>query len=97
MKITEISNKFEHAFSNQHSHVARIIARLEKIEGKSSSSNFPNDSIPQIDSQGVLQTSFSAASRTSIETHVHCMPTGFYLGQPSLSEPTPVRPPPWLV
>jgi hypothetical protein len=30
MKITEISNKFEHAFSNQHSQVARIIAHLEK-------------------------------------------------------------------
>jgi hypothetical protein len=29
-----------------------MIAHLEKIEGKSSSFNFPNDSIPQLDSQG---------------------------------------------
>jgi hypothetical protein len=48
--LTEISDKFECAFSNQHSQVARIIALLEKVEGKSSSLNFPNDSIPQIDS-----------------------------------------------
>jgi hypothetical protein len=94
MKLTEISDKFKRAFSNQHSQVARIIARLEKIEGKSSSINFPNDYIPQLDSQGVLQTSLSAASGTSIETPVYGMPTGFYLGQSSLPEPTPVRPPP---
>jgi hypothetical protein len=94
MKLTEISDKFECAFSNQHSQVARIISCLEKVEGKSSSLNFSNDSIPQIDSQRVLQTSLSAALGTSIETHVHGMPTGFYLGQPSLSELTPVRPPP---
>jgi hypothetical protein len=94
MKITEISHKFEHAFSNQHSPVAKMIARLEKIEGKSSSFNFPNDSIPQLDSQGVLQTSLSAASGTSIETPMYGMPTGFYLGQTSLPESTPVRPPP---
>jgi hypothetical protein len=92
-KLTEISDKFERAFSNQHSQVARIIARLEKVEGKSSSLNFYNDYIPQIDSQGVLQTSLSAVSGASIETPVHGMQTGFYLGQPSLSEPTPVRPP----
>jgi hypothetical protein len=47
MKLTDISDKFERAFSNQHSQVARIIARLEKVEGQSSSLNFPNDSIPQ--------------------------------------------------
>jgi hypothetical protein len=94
MKLTEIFDKFERAFSNQHSQVARIIARLEKVEGQSSSLNFPNDSIPQIDSQRVLQTSLSAASGTSIETPVHGMPTDFYQGQPSLSEPTPVTPPP---
>jgi hypothetical protein len=97
MKITEISVKFKRAFSNQHSQVARIIPRLEKIEGKSSSSSFSNDSIPQMDSQGGLQISLSAASRASIETPVHGMPSGFYLGKPSLSEPTPVRPPPWPV
>jgi hypothetical protein len=94
MKLTEISDKFERAFSNQHSQVARIIARLEKVEGKSSSLNFPNDSIPQLDSQGVLQTSLSAAPGTSIETPVYGMPTSFYLGQSSLSGPTLVRPPP---
>jgi hypothetical protein len=71
MKLTEIFDKFERAFSNQHSQVDKMIARLEKIEGKSSNSNFPNDSIPQIDSQGVLQTSLSAASGTSIETPMH--------------------------
>jgi hypothetical protein len=94
MKITEISNKFERAFINQHSQVAKMIARLEKIEGKSSSFNFPNDSIPQLDSQGVLQTSLSAASGTSMETPLYGMPTGFYMGQSSLPKPTPVRPPP---
>jgi hypothetical protein len=52
MKLTEIFDKFECAFSNQHSQVARIIARLEKGEGKSSDFNFANDSIPQLDSQG---------------------------------------------
>jgi hypothetical protein len=95
-KLTELFDKFERVFSNQHSQVAKMITRLEKVEGKSSSFNFPNDAIPQLDSQGVLQTSLSAASGTSIETPVHGMPTGFYLGQPSLSEPTPVRPPPML-
>jgi hypothetical protein len=90
MKLTEIFDNFE----LQRSQVAKMITRLEKIEGKRSSFNFPNDSIPQIDSQGVLQTSLSATSGTSIETPVHGMPTGFYLGQPSLPEPTPVRPPP---
>jgi hypothetical protein len=88
MKLTEIFDKFE----RQRSQVAKVITRLEKIEGKRSSFNFPNDSIPQLDSQGVLQTSLLAASGSSIETPVHGMPTGFYLGQPSLSEPTPVRP-----
>jgi hypothetical protein len=28
MKLTEISDKFERAFSNQHSQVAKMIARL---------------------------------------------------------------------
>jgi hypothetical protein len=65
-KLNELSDKFERAFSNQHSHVAKMIARLEKVEGESSGFNFPNDSIPQLDSQGVLQTSLSAASRTSL-------------------------------
>jgi hypothetical protein len=94
MKLIEISDKFEHIFSNQHSKVAKMIAHLEKVEGKSSSFNFPNNATPQLDSKGVLQTSLSAASGTSIETPVHGMSTGFYLRQPSLSEPTPVRPPP---
>jgi hypothetical protein len=66
MKLTEISDKFEHAFSNHHSQVARIIARLEKVEGESSSLNFPNDSIPQLDSQGVLQTSLSVAQEPQL-------------------------------
>jgi hypothetical protein len=96
MKLTEISDKFERAFSNQHSQVPIIIAHLEKVEGKSISLNFPNDYIPQLDSQGLLQTSLSSASGTSIETLVYGMPTGFYPGQSSLSEPTPVRPPPMV-
>jgi hypothetical protein len=29
-KLTELSNKFERAFSNQHSQVAKMIAHLEK-------------------------------------------------------------------
>jgi hypothetical protein len=33
MKLTEISDKFERTFSNQHSQVAKMIARLEKIRG----------------------------------------------------------------
>jgi hypothetical protein len=70
-----------------------MITLLEKVEGKSSSFNFPNDSIPQLDSQGVLQTNLSAVSGTSIEIHVYGMPIGFYPGHSSLSKPTPVRPP----
>jgi hypothetical protein len=69
---------------------------LEKNEGKSSSFNFPNDFIPQLDSQGVLQKNLLAASGTSIETPVYGMPTSFYLGQSSLPEPTPVRLPPMV-
>jgi hypothetical protein len=34
MKITEIYDKFKHAFSNQHSQVAKMIARLEKLRVK---------------------------------------------------------------
>jgi hypothetical protein len=56
-KLTELSDKFECAFSNQHSQIAKMIAHLEKVEGKCSSLNFPNDSILQLDSQGVLHTS----------------------------------------
>jgi hypothetical protein len=29
-KLTELSDKFEHVFSNQHSQVAKMITRLEK-------------------------------------------------------------------
>jgi hypothetical protein len=71
MKLTKLSDKFECAFSNQHSQVASMITRLEKVEGKSSSFNFPNYSIPQLDSQGVLQTNLSATSGTSIEIPVY--------------------------
>jgi hypothetical protein len=91
-----MSDKFERAFSNQHSQVARIIAHLEKVEGKSINLNFPNDSIPQLDSQGLLQTNLLVTSGTSIETAVYGMPTGFYSGQPSLWEPSPARPPPMV-
>jgi hypothetical protein len=71
-----------------------MIIRLEKVEDKSRSSNFPSYSIPQLDAQGVLQTNLSAKSGTSIETRVYGMSTSFYLGQTSLPKPTPVRPPP---
>jgi hypothetical protein len=36
-KLTKMSDEFDRAFSNQHSQVAKMITRLEKIEGKSSS------------------------------------------------------------
>jgi hypothetical protein len=67
-----------------------MITHLEKLEGKSSSFNLPNDSIPQLDSQGVLQTNLSVAPGTSIETLLYGMPTCFYPRQPSLTKPTPI-------
>jgi hypothetical protein len=36
-KLTELSDKFEPVFSNRYSQVAKMIARLEKVEGKSNS------------------------------------------------------------
>jgi hypothetical protein len=48
-KLTELSNKFERAFSNQHSQVAKMIVLLEKVKVKSSGFSFLNDSIPQLD------------------------------------------------
>jgi hypothetical protein len=80
-KLTELSDKFERAFSNQHSQVAKMIARLEKVEGKS---NFPNDSIPQLDSKGYckqacrqrqepqLRHLFMAYRLVSIRDNHHC-------------------------
>jgi hypothetical protein len=88
-----LSDKFVHAFSNQHSQIASMISCL-KIEGKSSSLNFPNDFIPQLDSKGVLHTNLSAVVGSSIETPMYSMSAGFYRGQSSLPKPTPVRPPP---
>jgi hypothetical protein len=89
-----LCNKFERVFSNQHGQVASMITLLEKVEGKSSSFNIPNDYIPQLNSHGVLQPNLLAVSRTSIEKPVYSMPIGFYPRQSSLPKPTMVKPPP---
>jgi hypothetical protein len=70
-KLTALSDKFKRAFNIQHSQVASMITCLEKFEGESRSFNFSNDSIPQRDSQGVLQPNLSVALGTSIETPVY--------------------------
>jgi hypothetical protein len=73
-------DKFDRAFSNQHSLVASMITHLEKGESKSSSSNIPNDFIPRLHSHGVLQPNLSAVLGTSIETPMYDMLIGFYRG-----------------
>jgi hypothetical protein len=72
--------------------VASVVTRLEKIEGKSII-NISNDGIPQVDSQGVLHSTTSAALEASPEAPLYGMPTGFYPEQTPLPKPTPVRPP----
>jgi hypothetical protein len=93
MKLTELSDKFERAFSNQHSKVATMFTRLEKVEGKNSSFNFPNDSMPQLVSQGVLQTNLSATLCMAcrlvlIRDNNHCQSRSG-----SDRPPWPIRPP----
>jgi hypothetical protein len=73
--------------------VASVVTRLEKIEGKRVI-NISNDGIPQVDSQGVLHATTSAAQGASPEVPLYDMPMGFYPEQLSLPKPTPVRPPP---
>jgi hypothetical protein len=72
--------------------VASVVTRLEKIEDKCVI-NISDDGIPQVDSQGVLHSTTSAALETSPEAPVYGMPTGFYLGQSPLPKLTPVKPP----
>jgi hypothetical protein len=64
-----------------------------KIEGKRVI-NISNDGIPQVDSQGVLHVTTSAAQEASPEVPLYGMPMGFYPEQSPLPKPTPVRPPP---
>ena len=104
-QITTLSNKFDHAFNNQSTKfdsvfndqnnlVASVITSLEKVEGKLVINDIHNDNIPQVDSQGVLHPTMSAAPGTSDESPVYGMPVGFYPGQTPLPKLTPVRPPP---
>jgi hypothetical protein len=92
-QLSAITNRFEHAFNDQSSLVASVVTLLEKIEGKCVI-NISNDSIPQVDSQGVLHSTMSAALEASPEAPLYAMPTGFYPEQIPLPKPTPVRPPP---
>jgi hypothetical protein len=71
--------------------VASVVTRLEKIEGKRVI-NISNDGIPQVDSQGVLHATTSAAQEASPEVPLYGMPMGFYPEKLPLPKPTPVRP-----
>jgi hypothetical protein len=71
--------------------VASVVTHLEKIEGKRVI-NISNDGIPQVDSQGVLHSTTSAALEASPEVPLYGIPTGFYPGQTPLPKPTPVKP-----
>jgi hypothetical protein len=81
----------EHAFNDQISLVASFVTRLEKVEGQRVI-NISNDGIPQVDSQGVLHATTSAAQEASPEVPLYVMPMGFYPEQSPLPKPTPVRP-----
>jgi hypothetical protein len=86
-------SKIEHAFNDQSSLVASVVTRLEKIEGKRVI-NISDNGIPQVDSQGVLHATTSAAQGASPEVPLYGMPMGFYPEQFPLPKPTLVRPPP---
>jgi hypothetical protein len=73
--------------------VASVVIFLEKIKGKRVI-NISNDGIPQVDSQGVLHSTTSAALETSPEAPLYGMLTGFYPEQSAFPKTTPVRPPP---
>jgi hypothetical protein len=92
-QLSAITNRFERAFNDQSNLVASVVTHLEKIEGKRVI-NISNDGIPQVDSQGVLRVTTSAAQEASPEVPLYGMPTGFYPEQLPLPKPTPVRPPP---
>jgi hypothetical protein len=92
-QLSNISDRFEHAFNDQSSLVASVVTRLEKVEGKCTI-NISNNGIPQVDSQGVLHATTSAAQGASPEVPLYGMPMGFYPEQLPLPKPTPVRPPP---
>jgi hypothetical protein len=92
-QLSAITDRFERSFNDQRSLVASVVTRLEKIEGKRVI-NISNDGIPQVDSQGVLHSTTSAALEASSEVPLYGMPTRFYPEQSPLPKPTPVRPPP---
>jgi hypothetical protein len=92
-QLSNITDRFERAFSDQSNLVASVVTRLEKIEGKRVI-NISNDGIPQVDSQGVLHATTSATRGASPEVPLYGMPMGFYPEQLSLPKSIPVRPPP---
>jgi DNA-binding protein YbaB len=91
-QLSAITDRFEHAFNDQSSLVGSVVTRLEKIEGKRVI-NISNDGIPQVDSQGVLHLTTSAALEASPEAPLYGMPMRFYPEQLPLPKLTPVRPP----
>jgi hypothetical protein len=93
MQLSAITDRFERAFNDQSILGASVVTRLEKFEGKCVI-NISNDGIPQVDSQGVLHSTTSAALEASPEAPLYGMPMGFYPEQLPLPKPTPVRPPP---
>jgi hypothetical protein len=96
-QLSAISDRFERAFNNQNSLVASVATRLEKIEGKRVINNVIDDNIPQVDSQGVMHSTTSAAQESSPEAPVYGMPTGFYPGQLPSPKLTPIKSPPRMV
>jgi hypothetical protein len=86
-QLSAITDRFERAFNDQSSLVASVITRLEKMEGKRVI-NISNDDIPQVDSQGVLHSTTSAALEASPEVPMYGMPTGFYPEQSPFPKPT---------
>jgi hypothetical protein len=92
-QLSAIIDRFERALNDQSSLVASVVTRIEKIEGKRVI-NISDDGIPQIDSQGVLHSTTSAALKTSPEAPVYGMLTGFYPGHSLSPKPTPIKPPP---
>jgi hypothetical protein len=70
-----------------------LLLALKKIEGKHII-NISNDGIPQVDSQGVLHSTTSAALEASPEAPLYGMLTGFYPEQTPFLKPSPVRSPP---
>jgi hypothetical protein len=85
---------FERVFNDQSSLVASIVTRLEKVEGKRVI-NISNDGIPQVDSQGLLHVTTSAAQAASPEVPPYGTSMGFYPEQyhHCLSRPRLDRPP----